>query len=1505
MKNNKNKHLLLVLLIVLIVFGVFFFFNSSKEPLIVNELKINYGWADFSKTVSIGTEKTEDYKINSFNPTVAFLIVPKNLNQSPGNVSIESDFNIETIKPNSIYLLNPKDYSPGEKNISIKINTLDKNSTTLLFLIPLVDYLELSQTEKNEITNSFVALASIDSNNFSFNSSEKIMREYAQKINASKDELNKQPEIGKLYFSERKTNVASRVASIVNYLSKKYSTQKVEIVSIDNNKPLLEIGFQTNQKYLPPKGIVLEYAQDTNVVQYEFVFEMPEESNINADSNDLQFTLTGFSESILLKSTIEWLSEKDQTVRPKYKVLLVFDLSQTCLNGCTAVQSGELLVQHKTVWPPNILHIPLIFVRNNCAVALKSFFKPLNSDEFNQKVRETIFAALLCNLNEAEELFEEAQTAQIDSGFKEDSVGGITIRQLDFNVEKYSNMLLQIEEARSLSPDINLGGLDFTEKVDLNKYKTNEQNLNDDLGPILIKFFNNINDISTLKESYVTLFPQEAQIELLDSIGLILAEERVLAKKISLRIDPTDTHNFNEAIKLEKELASKLNSTTVNTMPVNIDENIYANYYLEYGDWNNILIEKRKAVLYDLNNMENEFWNFFVLNFFDIGYLMYTDQYEVAPCKNLRDKIKNNQNLSPKYVMDFYYYLLQVDTNKFFRYHPTLYKGDYSDWTKRNANEYDLEYEKISNEFWVNSHCKPNGSHDNLKDFFEFEKSFKKKYTVLRESLQALNIVLALYGNTVQKNEPKIHYLFDQKLIEGKPFTTLLELYLNYADLNYIKTKFNFNDTNSKSIIHVLNTLFDKTLFGEIRILYSMKFRPLQFRNYINAANLETKVGVVDNLTKIELFKAETISANIKERFNKGSKEYWQNIIVNAIRPDDLDIRQQVANSFENKIYIIISLDYLKKFLYAGNSFSDITHTNKTSVSGTGISLCLSTNSCQQYSEINLLETARIHPVIKNEADKEEIIAKALFEHLSTGLSFDKFNIKNLEPALSKKDFDIVKYFEGERLFDYALEKLYDMNSFYEDKSIQKQIATAISYDKPYTSKFLISKRFWAYSVPTSIKDSVKITFKNVVIAGVSYGVGKLIVFPLIGSATGWFSSTSFGAKVSSGLATALGKLGPITSTSLKYLGTGLKWGFTVGPFDDILSAVAGNLIIKNIPTMTAEGQSNVLEILPLRQASIDYVQTGNKAGYPGLILDYISHQNKPSPELNRTFVFSEFEPTIRKGIATYNYAEYSNLLSEQSDLLSQEIEKSKTDNYYVHAVDLLVAQNEINSATKTIQESIVNLNQPQNNLFALILDETAKNEIFDARGTKKFGLMDSKQNITYGKLVTYPGFEQTSLNQYSELLIKYPKLGDCLVDECYVTQNYENPLSVKPLGDSLLQPEEKTLALNSTYLDTVSITLSSNRKIVLDLSDCNPTQESITKTAGGEYCFEGIDYLNLVDYCSAKDPQRLVLDSGIAEQQTIRYLIDYIQTNKSKEMLVVKGYTSKGLTANIFYNSC
>jgi hypothetical protein len=310
---NKKFQLLLVVLGLLIIAFVALQFSPSVESISQN---ITYSDLEVSKNIIFSSsDRVEEYLIDLKNPVVGFLIIPKEIAQDVSVVKTSGEFIFDIIQSDPIIKIESKKYSPGIQKLNVKMPLGEKSLTSILLLIPLIEYNTFTEIEKSELNDLIIQISTLDTNYFSIEESKKMMEEFAQ--GSASVELKKKVNEKQIFFSENnfgqyttilqniitprqtpiiqenqlgqentnpnlqiENNFQNISSKLQNILQKR--TNNTTIISQTENDYTMTIEFKAEEKDLSlPNEINLfiseEYPQD----QFIFEFELKDNDDLN------------------------------------------------------------------------------------------------------------------------------------------------------------------------------------------------------------------------------------------------------------------------------------------------------------------------------------------------------------------------------------------------------------------------------------------------------------------------------------------------------------------------------------------------------------------------------------------------------------------------------------------------------------------------------------------------------------------------------------------------------------------------------------------------------------------------------------------------------------------------------------------------------------------------------------------------------------------------------------------------------------------------------------------------------------------------------------------------------------------------------------------------------------------------------------------------------------------------------------------------------------------------
>ncbi len=254
--NNKypSKKIILIAIAVILILLVMFQLNTILQP--AQEVEQSFSFSDFNLTKTIklqGENRTETYSINTKNPIVGFLIIPKSIASDISLVKISGDYSTEIIKADPILFIKQKEYTPGVKEIKIETKVGETTHTALFLPIELIEYEKFTTEEKSELKEIIKQFEYLDKNYFTQEEVQKIMEEFAFE---TKVNLEEKQEV-QIHFAE--------IEQIKNINENTNSNSLFELIStalintVDKRIPISET--KTNEEY----GLLIEIPKSTYI----------------------------------------------------------------------------------------------------------------------------------------------------------------------------------------------------------------------------------------------------------------------------------------------------------------------------------------------------------------------------------------------------------------------------------------------------------------------------------------------------------------------------------------------------------------------------------------------------------------------------------------------------------------------------------------------------------------------------------------------------------------------------------------------------------------------------------------------------------------------------------------------------------------------------------------------------------------------------------------------------------------------------------------------------------------------------------------------------------------------------------------------------------------------------------------------------------------------------------------------------------------------------------------
>ncbi len=943
-----KKVLVLIVIILLILIGFVIFGTQQKE---INQ-EFEFYDSIVSKNVLIGSERIETYTINLQNPVFGYLIIPKTIVEDASKLAISGDFDAEIIENYPILKIESNDYSPGTKNLIIKSTIGNAEHTSILFLIPLVEYNSFSETELADLEETITQFSQLDENYFTFEETEKIMKEFEEgtKENSESADFKKKNENTKISLAE--VNYISPFNSLVNTLNSTYNVReksntklvkKPEIekpVTLQNNpteilnkilQPRIQanniggefsitINFKPEKKsYALPEKILMTYNEKIPKITWNAIVIINEETNIS-DGTELVFTGPenfDFSYLRLTKQNYSTLGATDEEIiaqinendesKPIYLVSIGIDTG----NYDETEIIEKITIKHDGILIPKIYSSEIRLIKNNCAERTNYYWFG-NETNFNYEIQKEYSNATIC-LKEFTEfsLTEKILSYDINFGNKEEIDSSLLIGAI--NTDPSSS-----------------------KKIEEEIQKINEKSLSD--------FYNAEEHHKKWMGEYNSIAHEAIEeLNFLDSKTTDNTTKEIIQKNIlwfeyliieqKLKNDPTDRNTLEESVEkyldyffypiptylmTEEAISEKrkeileIQETKYGTYSKWLLTEIASKYYLI----EELLIEKEKAFALLLLEKSKGSGCPTALSVEQYIFNTASPQYPLQMNKDFRDIVK----------------FLSINEAKYISTGSTSVIGGQRQLTEIEATLkrfQDSTYCTLNLEEFENPPPSFFGSTENAQ-LFNFKRislrnliknSVKEKVGLRLSAYLLYNYSEILEKATsetlrsLERQETNFNTEYEKIQMPKKGGLTLLELY-NIKDINTISALLgtNLQDIKNDLAIESIQSAFNNQLKPIISVVKNQKF--LGFVKNIGVAEkLEGHLAIVDNTINSEL------QITAKKIIEKEDSEKFNYILYNLTTGKLLENYGEEINT---KMKLIEGLKQLKTSLLEGKDFVDI-----------------------------------------------------------------------------------------------------------------------------------------------------------------------------------------------------------------------------------------------------------------------------------------------------------------------------------------------------------------------------------------------------------------------------------------------------------------------------------------------------------------------------------------------------------------------------------------------------
>ncbi len=1054
MEIGRNK--ILIILIILILIIAFFLL----QPQIINQ-QFSTSKAIITKNILLFPERKETYTISSENPTIGFLIVPKSLASNWTQLKFEGDFYLNVLAEDPVIELTPNELGPGTKTFTISGIDANLEQTTILFTVPLKEYLEMSESEKTQIKELIINYNSIPSENFTIEHSKEIMNSFNGSLGNIGLEEKKIKE-GRISFAEA-PNIFSTLMNALNTTPIKQNgetflgPQSLPTVGDEFNITLTMKPEEQNNGL--PKEIVLQYSKKTPVIMWNGIIEIDEESEINEGT---ELVLKG-PENFKLE-----YNRLDENASKKIKYLITISI-----NTENYPELGE--IEEKIVIKHNV-----IFAKEN-PTTITLINNPCN--EFPQQYQKTI------NEVNAEYKRDLARIQAISC------IGDKTPEQLAQLLETYDTTF---KENIEISESKIVGSLNYYPQLydGLRQIKEENKRQNfldyESANNGLKNFVNNYNSI--LEEALYQLKEiknNTKNADVLDLANFFEKKFELLKSESSLWLDPTKPTNIENTVERNVEFLATLDPelTMASQKWIDEKEKLQKQYEDEYGNWKIKTYPTIRAIHIseinsDLNDLEREVAKLFLdrgigfdtldtkyyinQSYFNVD-LLFTDikSQDLQSSKLLREII---HLLATKGFSDKDYTLQLNEAIRKFR----IEIGRTNKNSEETINNFEFPQTSTWSTFWDNASVRLNAAEFQARRGMlrkEIEQKTKEKVGLILITQRIYDSSFTdTYKGKELRNSGTTKY--DQiNFINGQ--NSLLEIYETIAkenkDRNLISSWLeNSSEEKIDLAIECLEAAFDGPLHHEIELIKHMKFKSFIHNDISKAEEFEAEIALVQNVIDNEDLLITKAIVEAQEEVGEDQARKFENLwgfnhtVFNAFKTGLWLNVGESTEDLEEKFSVVKGANEIKKQLYSGKTLLEVYEQNDDSIiAKIGKRPELYTNTINgnlggehgsvssNYSNQELIDIwdskfdklvekdvqiAFTNTILKTEIEKQQLIktnSKKYENELKNKTPFEKRELlipKEVEAGFS---LEIANYYRDEKLYDVALENyLTIMNEF-------------------------------------------------------------------------------------------------------------------------------------------------------------------------------------------------------------------------------------------------------------------------------------------------------------------------------------------------------------------------------------------------------------------------------------------------------------------------------------------
>jgi ribosomal protein S18 acetylase RimI-like enzyme len=1088
----ENKKVLGIFVLIMVLVGLYFLFQFNSVSSEVQTF--SYSNLIVTKTISFDAQvRTEIYLIDLNDPVVGYIIIPKTIADDVSQIRTSGDFKTSVIQADPILFIEPKDLFSGEKTFKLKLPVGAKDQSTMLLLIPLAEYNEFNEIQKQGFETSIKNLSNLDVNYFSISESKKIMEEFASGPVSA--ELKKKVNKKQIFFAENNSNqYLSLIQSIIDDRNTLIQTVLGQVTPVNENSNYfnslqsqiqnilgsrqtsteinpqpesnytMTINFKSEEEKIQfPNEFVMQYSTKTPVIMWNGIIELETETDLAVETKLIFNGPNNFDFNY-----IQLFEDKSKKNISKYLVTIKINAQ----NYFDQSEAEEIISFNQDRVFANKKSIKITLINNPCNEFPQYYQNTINTIDANYKKDLARIQAVSC-------------------------IGDKTPQDLAIFLENYT--FVALNDANTISESKIVGSLNYYPQLysELNQIKeeTKRQKYLD-YGVAnngLITFVNTYNSYLDNSQSKLNeLKKNTTNQDVVELADFFYKKFELLKSETKLWLDPTKPENITEVVNNKLAFLATIDPELLmaSTKWVEEKEKLEKNYKSEYGDWKIKTFPTLRAIYLsevnsDLNDLTREFAKLFLYR--GIGFdALDTDYYTKRAYSDISSIFMPNsstQNLQSSKLLREITELLVTkdfsDKNNAGKLY-TAINGFRSEigLMKVTSEETIYNFEYPSSNTWetfldnlgvgLNS-LEFQVRRDGLREEIEQKTKEKVGLILISQRIYDSSFTGVYKGKKLTNSGITKYDQINFKL--GK--NSLLEVYevisKEQKDRNSISSWMD-NPTEEKIdlAIQSLEAAFEGPFSHEIEIIKHMKFRSFINNDISKAEEFEAELALIQNVIDNEDLLITRAITEAQEEVGENEERKFENlwgfndIIFNAYKTGLWVHAGRSTENLQEKFDSVKGLTKIKEQLSFGKTILETYLQNEQILidkKNTKPKLEVNTihvnyggehgqinNTFSNQSEIDnweenfkkmdesKIKIAFANHILKTEIEKQQLIKKNSIAYAS--ILNDKTLAEKRELILPKEIeanfvIKIANYYKSEKLYDFALENYFTiMNEF-------------------------------------------------------------------------------------------------------------------------------------------------------------------------------------------------------------------------------------------------------------------------------------------------------------------------------------------------------------------------------------------------------------------------------------------------------------------------------------------